>query len=188
MAGVCVSPVTGHADPAAAPTDLAALVDPFVGTGAATVPGSDPANINTFPGADTPFGMVQWSPDTSPHRQPGGGYSYADSTISGFSLTHLSGPGCPIYGDVPILPTIGPLQPRPAAATARFAHQDEQASPGRYAVTLASGVGVDLGVTSRTGLGRFTYPPTRSARILLKADRSAYGVDYNDVRIVGSMR
>jgi putative alpha-1,2-mannosidase len=64
--------------------DPAAVVNPFIGT----------ANDgNDFPGADTPFGMVQWSPDTL-SRPDGGGYAYADSAISGFSLTHLSGPGC----------------------------------------------------------------------------------------------
>ena len=31
---------------------------------------------NTFPGADVPFGMVQWSPDTMPTHNAGGGYNY----------------------------------------------------------------------------------------------------------------
>ena len=107
--------------------------------------------------------------------------------ISGFSLTHLSGPGCPIYGDVPILPTVGAVGAHPRAATQHFAHTDEHASPGRYAVTFpAAGIGVDLAVTTRTGLGRFTFPRSSSANLLFKADRSAAGVDYNDVRIVGN--
>src|SRR5262249_27026108 len=49
---------------------------------------------NTYPGAQWPFGMVQWSPDTSPHRADGGGYTYGDTRLIGYSLTHLSGPGC----------------------------------------------------------------------------------------------
>ena len=58
--------------------------------------------------------MIQWSPDTTPNRAgAGGGYSYADSHISGFSLTHLSGTGCASYGDVPILPTVGPVGASP---------------------------------------------------------------------------
>ena len=78
-------------------TDPASLVNPFIGTSNAA---------DDFPGADVPFGMVQWSPDT-PSRPDGGGYEYNDSTITGFSLTHLAGPGCGADGDVPILPTVG---------------------------------------------------------------------------------
>ena len=86
----------------------AALVDPEVGTGVGPV---TPGNVSEYPGASAPLGMVQFSPDTSPDRQvtTGSGYDYADSEISGFSLTHLSGPGCAIYGDVPILPVEGAL-------------------------------------------------------------------------------
>ncbi len=50
----------------------------------------------------------------------GGGYSYADSHINGFSLTHLSGTGCAVYQDVPILPTVGPLGTDPMATTESF--------------------------------------------------------------------
>ena len=92
--------------------------------------------MGEFPGADLPFGMIQWSPDTSPNTvQSGGGYSYGDSAISGFSLTHLSGTGCPSYQDVPILPTVGAVA-SPATAVAPFSHQAEHASPGRYQVEL----------------------------------------------------
>src|SRR2546421_4322397 len=68
----------------------AQYVNPFVGT-ARGGPDYDIGNAygNTFPGADTPFGMIQWSPDTdSPIN---GGYNYNSDTITGFSLTHLSG-------------------------------------------------------------------------------------------------
>src|ERR1044072_9349531 len=56
---------------------------------------------NTFPGATAPFGMVQWSPDTTPT----GWYKYPDSKIRGFSLTHFSGAGCPAYADFPFMPS-----------------------------------------------------------------------------------
>ena len=93
--------------------------------------------MGEFPGADLPFGMIQWSPDTSPDAvQAGGGYSYADDHLNGFSLTHLSGTGCPSYQDVPILPTVGALPATPQAALDTFSHRQEQASPGRYQVTL----------------------------------------------------
>src|SRR5580700_7221808 len=92
-------------------SDPSALVDPFAGTGAAPI---TPGNVGEFPGVDLPFGMIQWSPDTSPNRTDGSGYSYADSHISGFSLTHMSGTGCASYGDVPILPTVGAIGRHPA--------------------------------------------------------------------------
>ena len=72
-----VATVPGSASPAS-------LVNPLMGTG---VGGASVGSIDTFPGADVPFGMLQWSPDTSPDRASGGGYSYKDSSITGFSLT-----------------------------------------------------------------------------------------------------
>src|ERR1700749_4267472 len=78
-------------------TSPASLVNPFIGTSGA---------VDTFPGPDMPFGMIQWSPDTT-SRPEGGGYEYNYSQLIGYSLTHVSGPGCSAYGDVPTLPTPG---------------------------------------------------------------------------------
>ena len=64
---------------------------------------------NTFPGAEVPFGMVQWSPDTMPTYNAGGEYDYSDNKLWGYSLTHVSGPGCGAAGDVPMVPTTGAL-------------------------------------------------------------------------------
>ncbi len=85
--------------------------------------------------------MVQFSPDTSPDRQltTGSGYDYNDSEISGFSLTHLSGPGCAIYGDIPILPVSGSIPADPEAAVQPFSHANERASAGNYAVSVGTG-------------------------------------------------
>src|SRR3984957_8142088 len=126
-------PASGAPPPVTAGADPAALVHPLDGTGTGPV---TPGTVGQFPGADVPFGMMQWSPDTSPNTvQSGGGYAYGDSEISGFSLTHLSGTGCPSYQDIPILPTVGSVT-SPAAALAGFSHQQEHASPGRYQVRL----------------------------------------------------
>ncbi|MGH8371045.1 MAG: GH92 family glycosyl hydrolase, partial [Gammaproteobacteria bacterium] len=108
--------------------DPASLVNPFIGTSGTKIGGP----IDTFPGASLPFGMIQWSPDT-PSQPAGGGYDYKDHQITGFSLTHLSGPGCSVFGDIGVLPTIGRVQ-TPATASQPFAHADEQAAPGWYAV------------------------------------------------------
>ncbi len=122
-------PASGASPSATAGADPAALVHPLDGTGTGPV---SPGTVGQFPGADVPFGMIQWSPDTSPNAvQAGGGYSYGDSEINGFSLTHLSGTGCPSYQDVPILPTEGAIN-SPATTVASFSHQNEHASPGLY--------------------------------------------------------
>jgi len=172
--------------PASAATPVAqpaSLVDPFAGTGTGSV---NPGSIGEFPGADVPFGMVQWSPDTTPHRIPGSGYSFDDARISGFSLTHLSGDGCPVYGDVPILPTVGAIGPHPGAASARFTHAGERASPGSYQVVLGpSGISARLAVTARTGISRFRFPRTRAANVVFKVSGSAAGVSATSVRTVG---
>ncbi len=151
-------------------TDPAALVDPMVGTGSGN---SIVGQVDTFPGADMPFGMVQWSPDT-PSRPDGGGYNYADSDITGFSLTHFSGPGCAVAGDFPILPLTGAVPTDPSDAEAAFSHSSEVAHPGSYAVT-AGGVRTSLAVTDRTGVASFTYPATTSAQLLVKVADSANG-------------
>src|SRR5690242_4793432 len=77
------TPVSAEADPAR-------YVNTFVGTD---------NDGNTFPGATVPFGMVQWSPDTTAT----GWYKYPDARIRGFSLTHFSGAGCPAYADFPFM-------------------------------------------------------------------------------------
>ena len=178
---------TAGAAPPANPApagDPAALVRPLDGTGTGPV---SPGTVGEFPGADLPFGMIQWSPDTTPDvAASGGGYSYADAAVNGFSLDHLSGTGCPSYGDVPILPTVGPVGPAPAGTSDSFSHADEHAAPGRYAVTLGpSGIGTQLAVTTRTGLSRFTYPATADANVLVKVADSANPATTSSVRVVG---
>ncbi len=183
-AGTAQGEAVGGPAGATSPTDPAGLVDPFVGTGVNPVPSGD---VGTFPGADVPFGMVQWSPDTTPDRQQGGGYHFGDTSISGFSLTHLSGAGCPIFGDVPILPVSGPLPQDPADASAPFTHADERAAPGRYQVGLGTpAVDVRLSATTRTGIGQFTFPSTGAENLLIKVADSENGIIGSSVRTLGS--
>jgi predicted alpha-1,2-mannosidase len=186
---VCLTAVPTGTASASSPsaslvTDPAGLVNPLAGTGAAPVA---PGNIGEFPGADLPFGMVQWSPDTTPNRIDGSGYAYADSRISGFSLTHMSGTGCASYGDVPVLPTVGPIGSHPARASDTFSHSREQASPGRYEVGLgpSSKITAELTVTTRTGLSRFTFPPSDRAHVLFKVADSANGVSHSSYQVAG---
>src|SRR3712207_848280 len=150
---------------AARPPNPPAKVDPvgyvntFVGT--ANAPFQDflggNSSGNTFPGATLPFGMIQWSPDTAKGfgSEERGSYLYADTAIRGFSLTHISGPGCPVFGDVPIMPFVGEVKASPVAEPndylVKFSHTKEKASPGYYEVALENRVHVRLAVTERTG-------------------------------------
>ena len=153
-------PAAATVHSAALVSNPASLVNPFIGT----ANGAD-----DFPGADVPFGMVQWSPDT-PSRPDGGGYAYGDSSITGFSLTHLSGPGCPGEGDVPILPTVGSVN---TGATDAFSHSNETASPGYYSVETSNDVTTQLTVTPRSGMASFTFPSTTEANLIFKLNGSA---------------
>jgi predicted alpha-1,2-mannosidase len=176
----------------------AALVDGEAGTGIGPVV---PGNVSEFPGATVPFGMVQFSPDTSPDRAvtTGSGYDYADSQISGFSLTHLSGTGCALYGDVPILPVTGAVPSDPDGATDPFSHADESSSAGNYSVGLGPGgagdIGVRLTATTRTALADVTFPASTSDSgtgpgagddMLFKASDSANGSSASQVHIDGN--
>ena len=152
-------------------TDPASYVNPFIGTTNAA---------DDFPGADVPFGMVQWSPDT-PSRPDGGGYEYNDASITGFSLTHLSGPGCPAEGDVPVLPTVGAVD---TSASDSFSHTNESASPGYYSVTTDNGVTTELTTTTRSGMARFTFPATTQANLIFKLNDSANGDSNTQFNVV----
>lgn len=178
------SAASASSPPATATADPAALVHPLDGTGTGPV---SPGTVGEFPGADVPFGMLQWSPDTTPNAaMAGGGYSYADSAINGFSLTHLSGTGCPSYQDVPILPTEGPVA-SPSTTVASFSHGSEHAAPGRYAVTLGGSapIGVSLAVTTRSGISNITFPAGTQSNVLFKVADGTNPVSASDVDVVG---
>jgi predicted alpha-1,2-mannosidase len=145
-------------------SDPASLVDPIIGTSGA---------VDDFPGADVPFGMVQWSPDT-PSRPAGGGYEYNDKSVTGFSLTHVSGPGCSASGDVPILPTTGAIGSAPGSATLPLDHSAETAQAGYYKLA-ADGITSELTSTQRTGAGRFTFPKADQGNLTFKLSDSAAG-------------
>jgi predicted alpha-1,2-mannosidase len=177
---------------------LADHVDPFAGTrpGPGTFGGG-----HNFPGATVPFGMVQWSPDTTPADQRGaGGYDYRDTHVRGFSLTHLSGAGCEVYGDFPFLPTTEPLGSSPAAPGSAldgefqpgFSHAGERARPGYYSVRLnpvdGAGIDTELTATTRTGMARFTFPRNPHSSVLINAGGSAQPDDFASVQINPSGR
>lgn len=169
--------------------DPAAYVNPFLGTGSG---GPLVGEINTFPDADAPFGMIQWGPVTNnpdPRQPLVAGYEQGATRIKGFSLTHLSGAGCPIYGDVPIMPHPGVPHVSPVASPGDyevgFSPSGESASPGSYSVRLADGVDVSLAVSTRAGLGTFSFPPGHSPTMMFDISGSENGVFASDARILG---
>lgn len=139
---------------------------------------------DVFPGAATPFGMVQFSPDT--HTAMPGGYFYPDRRITGFSLDHYSGRGCLYEEDIGFMPVSGgaPFAKFPSQIEARFSHHDERATPGYYRVQLRGGVRVQLTATPRSGMARFTFPPARAESVIINAGHSARGTLAAAVRFV----
>ena len=142
-------------------TDYASLVNPLIGTD---------YKGNVYPGAQAPFGMVQLSPDNG---QPGwdwiAGYFYPDSTIAGFSHTHLSGTGAGDLYDISFLPVTFPLKTaaKPLGVHSTFSHESEECEAGYYRVHLDSyGIDVELTATERCGIQRYTYPAD-TATVLL---------------------
>ena len=151
---------------ARAETRLSDYVRPFVGT---------QGEGNTFPGPSAPFGMVQISPDTDTKNwDTDSGYEYTDPTILGFSLTHLSGTGCPDLGDFLFVPQVGKPAFVPGKKTeptegyqSAFSHAEEAASVGYYQVKLQKpGVTAELTAGERAGILRFTFPASDEASIL----------------------
>jgi predicted alpha-1,2-mannosidase len=134
--------------------DPLAYVNPFIGTA---------AHGHTFPGATAPFGLVQLSPDTRLEGWDGcSGYHYSDSTIYGFSHTHLSGTGVPDYCDVLFQPFTGAIPLENTEYASPFRKSTEKAEAGYYAVTLDKyRIRAEMTATAHTGVHRYTFPANR---------------------------
>lgn len=154
---------------------LTEYVDPFIGTD---------FHGHTFPGATVPFSLVQLSPDT---RTLGwdacAGYHYSDSSILGFSHTHLSGTGIGDYGDILFMPFTGEVELDAGEAEqidsgyrSRFNKESEEARPGYYSVELSDDhIGVELTATRRSGVHRYTFPEAEQAGILIDLSHTIHG-------------
>ena len=148
-------------------SDYSYSVNVFIGTG---------GHGHTFPGATVPFGMVQLSPDS---RMSGwdacSGYHYSDSTIIGFSHTHLSGTGIGDYGDILIMPMVGSekLERGDEAIPgsgyrSSFSKSTEKAYPGYYSVQLDDyNITAELTATERAGFHRYTFPESLKSGFIL---------------------
>ncbi len=152
---------------------------------------------HTFPGACSPFGLIQLSPDTDtiPHNVNGkyqskayeycAGYQYSDKTIVGFSHTHLSGTGHSDLGDILIMPATGGLKLNPGRAEnpdegyrSRFEHSTEKVAPGYYEVMLKDyNIKAQLTATPRVGIHKYTFPNGENGHLILDLVHSIYNYD-----------
>ncbi len=138
--------------------DLLKYVNPLVGTG---------GHGHTFPGPTLPHSRIQLSPDT--HLlgwEASSGYSYNDSTLYGFSHTHLSGTGIGDLGDVLVLPFTGALNIEKPVGT--FSHENEVAQVGYYKVNVEPwNVVAELSTTLYSGRHRYQFPENEKANVMI---------------------
>ncbi len=155
------------------------LVNTFIGTGAG--PGG---SINLFPGPSMPFGMVQLSPDT---ESSGYGYHYYQRHIQGFSMTHMSGPGCNNEGDVFFTATTGAVHTQVKNFQSTYSHATESAKPGYYQVQLLRwGIHAQLTATNRCGVAKFTFPAGKQANILIPISHTLNYTAASQVHVVNN--
>ena len=146
--------------------DFASYVNPKIGTG---------GHGHVFVGANVPFGMVQLGPTSIPQQWDWcSGYHDSDSTVIGFSHTHLSGTGIGDLFDITVMPVIGPTTPergaedRPDAGAWSYADRSrEVCQPGYYSVPLTRyGILAELTATARVGFHRYTFPASKDAALV----------------------
>lgn len=164
------------------PTDY---INPFIGASTSNEIGGSVHGLGkTFPGAATPFGMVQLSPDTRTGDDTGPGYSWHHNTIEGFSFVHMSGIGWfGEFGNFLVMPTTGELKTskgrdeKPEEGyRSRFSNDTEVAKAGYYAVTLDDyNIRTELTAAPKAGMIRFTYPKSNQSRIQIDLSRRIGG-------------
>ena len=156
-------------------------VNPFIGTG---------GHGHTFPGATTPFGMVQLSPDTRIDGSWDGcsGYHYDDSIIYGFSHTHLNGTGVSDLGDIMLMPIMNEPSFDNKVYSSAFSHENEKASAGFYAVKLDKhNIDVRLTASTRVGFHEYTFNNAGNANIILDLNHRDKLLE-GEVRIIDQKR
>lgn len=146
--------------------DYASLVNVRTGSG---------GHGHVFVGAGVPFGMVQVGPTSIPQQWDWcSGYHSSDSTVIGFSHTHLEGTGIGDLFDVTIMPVTGSVtysrgeEDKPGSGLWSYADRSKEiAQPGYYRVPLTRyGIDAEMTATNRVGLHRYTFPASDSAAIV----------------------
>ena len=175
-------------------TELADFVNPFIGASTNTAHSYHGLG-KTYPGATTPFGMVQVSPNTITGGDNASGYSDEHTSIEGFAFTQMSGVGW--YGDLGnflVMPTTGELKTvnggfddTSSGYRSMYDKSTEVASPAYYSVYLSDyKIKAEATATTRSGLLRFTFPEHKQSRIQIDLARRVGGTStWQEVKIVG---
>ena len=201
ISAMCLSAICHRA----AGTRLSDYVNPIIGASTSTtIAHAEHGLGKTFPGAATPWGMTQVSPNTITGGDNGSGYSYEHTSIEGFAMTQLSGIGW--YGDMGnflVMPSVGPLHTwrgdldNPEAGyRSRYDKDSEIAKAGYYGVRLSDyDIQAEVTATPHGGVMRFTYPQADTARVQFDLARRVGGTStrqrvevVNDSTIRGWMR
>jgi len=174
----CTSTQSGPEDT----TDYAAYVNPKIGTG---------AHGHVFVGANVPFGLVQVGPTSITQAWDWcSGYHDGDSTVIGFSHTHLSGTGCGDLFDITLMPVTGPVRPErgresePGSGMWSYGDRSrEVAEPGYYSIPLERyGILAEMTATARVGFHRYSFPASEDAAVVIDLEN---GGCWDDVRDAG---
>ncbi|NLU90743.1 GH92 family glycosyl hydrolase [Chitinophaga sp. Ak27] len=202
FAALCCSiPLLG----AAQEKQPAEYVNPFIGATTSTkIAASAHGGGKTFPGATTPFGLTQLSPNTITGGDNGSGYSYEHKSIEGFAFTQMSGIGW--YGDLGnflVMPTTGPLKTNSGKEEngikgyrSYYDKSTEQAKAGYYSVKLTDyNIRAEMTASPHGGIMRFTFPANKQSRIQIDLARRVGGTSteqyvkvVNDHAITGWMK
>ncbi|MBQ6580648.1 MAG: GH92 family glycosyl hydrolase, partial [Alistipes sp.] len=169
---------------------LISYIDPKIGTG-------DHGHV--FVGANVPFGMVQVGPTSIPQEWDWcSGYHASDSTLIGFSHTHLSGTGIGDLFDVTVMPVVGDVTysrgdgVNPASGMWSFADRSKEvARPGYYSVPVVRyGVLAEMSATSRVGYHRYTFPESEQAALVIDLKNGGCwdSVTESHMEVVGNNR
>jgi len=168
--------------------DLVKYVDPMIGTA---------GHGHTFPGATTPFGMIQLSPSNDNRAWDWcSGYHYSDSVLKGFAHNHVSGGGLGAFGDFLLMPTSGELKLSPGSDAnpddgyrSRFSHDTEKPHAGYYTVHLDDyDIKVELTATPRVGFHRYTFNNSGENHIIIDPTHSVReGVRITEIEILSDI-
>jgi predicted alpha-1,2-mannosidase len=154
----------------AASKDAVSYVNPLIGTQRSTI-----GYGGTMPFVTTPFGMIDWTPQTRQNKISGVSYNYDDTAISGFIGTHQPAIWMGDYGYVTVIPQVGELHTTPESRKLSYSHGSETARPDYYRVLLDAGVDgkiqAEMTATERCSILRFTFPKTAEARVIIEASR-----------------
>lgn len=180
VCGAMISACTSGVASVKSPVDYCRYVNPLIGTA---------DNGHTYPGATTPFGLVQASPETGNDGwKYCSGFNYADDSIIGFAQTHLSGTGGPGLGDILLFPFSG--KRNRTVYKSGYNKKTQYASAGYYTVCLTEDtVQVEITATPRTAFYRFVYKKGALPRLLVDLQNgiAGWGRTVNDLVLKAEM-